>query len=69
MLFLEKLENVRNHEDIKLVTTEALYKKLSREKYFLKNLLAIEMKKKTQLIMNKSVYWGLSILEISKTVV
>ena len=68
MLFLEKLENVRNHEDIKLVTTEALYKKLSREKYFLKNLLAIEMKKK-QLIMNKSVYWGLSILEISKIVV
>ena len=35
-------------------------------KYFLENLLAIEMKK-IIVKMNKPVYLGLSILEISKT--
>ena len=35
-------------------------------KFFTKNLLAIEMKK-TQITMNKRVYLGLSILDLSKT--
>ena len=35
-------------------------------KYFSEDLLAIEMKKKTQIFMSKPVYLGLSILETSK---
>ena len=37
------------------------------KKFFTQNLLAIEMKK-TQILMNKSVYLGLSILDLIKTV-
>ena len=36
-------------------------------KFFTEQLLAVEMRK-TQVIMNKPVYLGLSILELSKTV-
>ena len=36
-------------------------------KFFTETLLAIEMKK-TQILLNKSIYLGLSILELSKTV-
>ena len=35
--------------------------------FFIKNLLAIEMRK-TQMFMNKPVYLGLSIFDLSKTV-
>ena len=67
------MENVRKHRDIKLVTTEARRNYLVSEpdynatKFFSKNLLAIEMRK-TQIIMNKPVYLGLSVLELSKKV-
>ena len=60
------------HRDIKLVTTDKKRSKLASEpnyhtkKYFSENLLAIEMKK-IKVKMNKPVYLGLSILEISKT--
>ena len=60
---------MRKHRDIKLVTTD---KKIVSEpnyhttKLFSKKLLAIEMKK-TKVKMNKPIYIGLSILEISKT--
>ena len=37
------------------------------KKFFTQNLLAIEMKK-TQILMNKSAYLGLSILDLIKTV-
>ena len=66
MQFLEKLENLRKHRDIKLVTTESKRNYLVSEpnyhttKFFTENLLAIEVKK-TQITMNKSVYLGLSI--------
>ena len=66
------MENVRNHRDIKLVTTKEKRIRLVSEpnyhttKYFSKNLLAIEMKK-TKVKMNKPVYLGMSILDISKT--
>ena len=63
------MENVRKHRDIKLVTTEKRRSYLVLEPYninFSENLLAIEMKK-TQMHMNKPVYLGLSILELSKT--
>ena len=74
MQFLQKnMENVRKHRDIKLATTEKRRNYLVSEpnyhttKFFTENLLAIEMRK-TQILMNKPVYLGLSILDLSKTV-
>ena len=70
--FGKTIENVRKHRDIKLVTTEKKRIKLVSEpnyhttKRFSENLLAIEMKK-TKVKMNKPVYLGMSILDISKT--
>ena len=71
-VFGKTIENVRKHRDIKLVTAEEKRIKLvskanyHRTKYFSKNLLAIEMKK-TKVKMTKPVYVGMSILDISKT--
>ena len=71
-VFGKTMENVRKHRDIKLVTTEEKRIKLVSEpnyhttKHFSDNLLAIEMKK-TKVKMNKPVYLGMSILDISKT--
>ena len=73
MQFLEKLENVTKHRIIELVTAERRSNYLVSElnyhttKFFTENLLAIEMRK-TQILMNKSIYLGLSILDLSKTV-
>ena len=73
-VFRKTMENVRKHRDIKLVTREEKRIKLVSEpnyhtkKHFSKNLLAIEMKK-TKVKMNKPVYLGMSILDISKTLV
>ena len=67
------MENVRKHRDIKLVTTDKTRNQLASEpnyhitKDFSKNLIAIEMKK-TKVKMNKLVYLGMSILDISKTI-
>ena len=71
-VFRKRMENVRKHRDIKLVTTDKRRNQLVSEpnyhttKYFSENLLAIEMKK-TKVKMNKPVYLGMSILDISKT--
>ena len=71
-VFGKMMENVRKHRDIKLVTTEKRRIKLVSEpnyhttKQFLENLIAIEMKK-AKVKMNKPVYLGMSILDISKT--
>ena len=71
-VFRKTMENVRKHRDIKLVTTDKRRNQLVSEpnyhttKYFSENLLAIEMKK-TKVKMNKPVYLGMSILDISKT--
>ena len=71
-VFGKTMENVRKHRDIKLVTTDKRRNQLVSEpnyhttKHFSENLLAIEMKK-TKVIMNKPVYLGMSILDISKT--
>ena len=68
------MENVRKHRDIKLVTTERRRNYLVSEpnyhttKLFTENLLEIEMKK-TEILINKPVYLGLSILESSKILV
>ena len=66
------MENVRKHRNIKLVTTERRRNYLVSElhyhttKFFTENLLAIEMIK-TQILNNKAVYLGVSILNISKS--
>ena len=71
-LFGKTMENVRKLRDIKLVTTNKRRNQLVSEpnyhktKWFSENLLAIEMKK-TKLKINKPVYLGLSMSEISKT--
>ena len=71
-VFGKTMENVRKHRDIKLVTTGKRRNQLVSEpnchtiKYFSENLIAIKMKK-INVKMNKLVYLGLSILEISKT--
>ena len=71
-VFGKTMENVRKHKDIKLVTTDRNRSKLvSEPNYHTINLISedssiIEMKK-TKVKMNKPIYLGLSILEISKT--
>ena len=70
-VFGKTMENVRKHRDIKLVTTDEKRNKLVSEpnyhttKRFAENLLAIEMKR-TKVKMNKPIYLGMSILDISK---
>ena len=71
-VFGKTMENVRIHRDIKLVTTDKRRNQLVSEPnyhtkiLFSEDLLAIEMKK-TKVKMNKPAYLGLSILEISTT--
>ena len=70
-VFRKIMENIRKHKDINLVTTEAGRNVLITEpnykttNFLSKNLLGIEMRR-TKMIMNKPVYLGLVILEISK---
>ena len=71
-VFGKTMENVTKHRDIKLVTTDKRRNQLASEtnyhttKYFSENLITIEMKK-TKSKMNKPIYLGMSILDISKT--
>ena len=70
-VFGKTMESIRKHNDIKLVTTDKKRSKLvSEPNYHTINLISedlsiIEMKK-TKVKMNKPIYLGLSILEISK---
>ena len=70
-VFGKTMENVRKHKDIKLVTTNKRRNQLVSEpnhhitNYFSKHLMAIEMKK-AKVKMNKPVYLGMSLLDISK---
>ena len=71
-VFGKTMENVRNHRDIRLVTTDKRRSVLASEpsyhstKYISKDLLIIETKN-TKVKMNKPVYLGQAILDISKT--
>ena len=71
-VFGKTMKNVRKHRDIRLVTTDRRRIQLTSEsnyhttKYFSENLMATEMKK-TKVKMNKPIYLGMSILDISKT--
>ena len=70
-VFGKTMENIRKHRDIKLVTTDIKRDKLVSEpnyhtiNYISEDLSIIEMNK-TKVKMNKPIYLGLSILEISK---
>ena len=71
-VFEKTMENVRKHRDTKLVKTDKRRNQLISEpnynitKWFLEDLLAIAMTK-IKVKMSKPVYLGLSILEITKT--
>ena len=71
-VFGKTMENVRNHRDIKLVTSDKRRKRLVSEpnyhshKKFSDHLMAIEMNKK-RVKMTKQLYLSISILDISKT--
>ena len=71
-VFKKTMENVRTHTDIKSVTTGKRRNRLASEpnyhttKYFSENLMTIEMKK-ANVKMNKPIFVGMSILDISKT--
>ena len=71
-VFGKTMENVRTHRDIELVTTERRRYLVSEPnyhtiKFFTENLLAIEMRE-AQILINRLDYLGLSILDLSKTV-
>ena len=70
-VFRKTMENVKKHRDIKLATTERRRDYLLSErnylttKVFTEHLIAIKMKKKTEILMNKPAYLGFSILKLS----
>ena len=70
-VFGKTMENIRKHRDIKLVATNERRSKLVSEpnyhtiNYISEDLSITEMKR-TKIKMNKPVYLGLSLLEISK---
>ena len=71
-IYGKTVQNDRNHRDIRLVTTEAKRNNLASEpslvstKCISKDLLIMEMKK-TEVKINKPIYLGQAILDISKT--
>ena len=72
-VFGKTMENIRNRVDVKLVNTEEKLRKLvakpnfRSQKIFSENLISVHMKK-TSLTMNKPVYLGMCILDLSKTI-
>ena len=71
-VFGKTMENIRNHKDMKLVTSDKKYLKYvmkpnSKDGHpFSKHLFAVEMEK-TEITMNKPVHLGQAILDLSKT--
>ena len=71
-VFGKTMENIRNHMDIKLVTSNKKYLKYVMKPNFKdghpfsKHLFAVEMGKR-EITMNKPVYLGQAILDLSKT--
>ena len=71
-VFGKTMENIRNRVNIKLVTDKKKAEKLAAKPNFKhcnifdEDLIAIHMKK-TSLTMNKPVYLGMNILDLSKT--
>ena len=71
-VFGKTMENVRNHRDIKIVTTNRQRNRVASEpnyhstKYISKNLLIMELQK-VEVKMNKPVYLRQAILDFSRT--
>ena len=71
-VFGKTMENIRKRVDVRLVNDREKARKLASKpnfesvKIFDENLIAINMKKKS-LTFDKPIYCGMSILEISKT--
>ena len=70
-VFGKTMANIRKHRDIKLVTTDKKRSKfVSEPNYHTINLISEDLSiidmQKTKVKMNKPIYLGLSILEISK---
>ena len=72
-VFGKTMENIRNHRDMKLATSEQKYEKYVMKpnfkggERFADNLILAEMGK-TEITMNKPVYLGQAILDLSKMV-
>ena len=72
--FGKAMENIRNHKDMTLVTNEQKYQKYVmkpnfKDGYpFLKELFAVDMEKR-EIPMNKPVYLGQLVLDLSKTLI
>ena len=72
-VFGKTMENIRNRVNVKLVDAGEQFKKLAAKpnynsrKIFNENLVSVHMKK-TSLTMNKPVYLGMSILDLSKII-
>ena len=73
-VFGKTMENIRNRVNVKLVNTKERLRKLvakpnlrSPPKIFSENLVSVHLKK-TSLLMNKPVYLGMCILDLSKTI-
>ena len=73
-IYSKTVQNDRKHRDIKLVTTEYKRNKLASEpnyhstKCILKDLLIMEMKK-IKVKINKPIYLGQAVLDLSKTLI
>jgi hypothetical protein len=71
-VFGKTMEDVEQHIDVKLVTDSAILNRLvakpnfDRNVIFSENLVATHMKR-TRVLYNKPIYLGMSILELSKT--
>ena len=69
-VFEKTMENIRKRRDIKLVTTDKKNKLVSEPNYhtinYISEDLSISEMNKTRVKMNKPIYLGLSILDISK---
>ncbi|XP_057297643.1 uncharacterized protein LOC130628676 [Hydractinia symbiolongicarpus] len=63
-VFGKIMENIRNHRNVKLVTNEAAYSKLTMQPNF-KNGISLG---RTGIKMNKPVYISQAILDLSKTI-
>ena len=72
-VFGKTMENIRNRVNVQLVTSKEKFKKLVAKpnfrsrKIFNENLVSVHMKK-TSLTMNKPVYLGMCILDLSKII-
>ena len=71
-VFGKTMENVKNHRDIKLVSTDKQRNKFALEpnyhstKYISEDLTVMKMKK-AEVKMNKPIYLGQAILDVSET--